>query len=194
MRAVHIPRAAWPEIREMFMEREMRKQDIADHYGVPLSSIQSALRLMGCKLSPDEVVRRNCARMAAANIERAARAAPEVVKPAPPFSIAGVVDAASLVTGVSVDDLCSPSRFSKLVRIRAAIYYITRPYYSFPHIGRFVGGRDHSTVINGMTIAERFMAKDWRFQALVESIRNEATRKAASERRAIAAHVERLAA
>lgn len=188
----HIPRAAWPDVKAMFIDQMMTKQAIAVHYATTIGAVTSALRGMGCTLSPEEVTARSKARIEAVNAMRALE--PAEVKPTPPFSIMGVILAASKVTSVSVLDLCGPRKFAKLVRIRAAIYYVARPYYSFPHIGRIVGGRDHSTVINGLTIAERYMAKDWRFHSLVESIRNQASHTARNERRAITAQVERLAA
>lgn len=118
----------------------------------------------------------------------------EPIKPAPPFSVGTVLEAAAAVAGVSVDELASARRWGKWVRIRSAIYLVCRPYYSLPHIGRVVGGRDHTTVMHGISIAEREIAQDWRFQALTESIRNEATRATLRKRRLIAATVERLAA
>lgn len=53
--------------------------------------------------------------------------------------------------GVSVDDIKSNRRSHVIVNPRLEFYYRARTetLCSYPEIGRFCGGRDHSTVISG---------------------------------------------
>ncbi|QQN73933.1 helix-turn-helix domain-containing protein [Croceicoccus sp. YJ47] len=57
----------------------------------------------------------------------------------------------AVVFGVSVDDLRGPRRFKEYTVPRSAYSYLARELAgrSFPSIGRTLGGRDHSTIING---------------------------------------------
>jgi chromosomal replication initiation ATPase DnaA len=55
--------------------------------------------------------------------------------------------------GVSVREMKSASRETHLVRARLELYRILRapPFsWSYPSIGRFVGGRDHTTIIQAV--------------------------------------------
>jgi chromosomal replication initiation ATPase DnaA len=52
--------------------------------------------------------------------------------------------------GLSAADVMGPARHPVLVRARTALYLALReePYgWSYPQIGRFVGNRDHTTVL-----------------------------------------------
>lgn len=52
--------------------------------------------------------------------------------------------------GVSVADLAGPSRSHRYVPARQeACYLLRQAGYSFPQIGGFLGGRDHTTVMHG---------------------------------------------
>jgi len=46
----NIPRAAWPDIRDMYLNQGMTRQQIADHYGTTMYRIVTALRHMECTL------------------------------------------------------------------------------------------------------------------------------------------------
>lgn len=186
-----IPVAAHPEVRAMFIDQEMSKHAIAVHFGTSIGSVQSALRFMGAMLTREQANERNRRRMAAMTKPCKPEPAP---KPAAPFTIMHLVRAAAKVTGESVHDLCYKRRFSKLTRIRSAVFYLAKDYYSLIQIGRVVGGRDHTTVIYGVTKAQAWLPGDWKFAALVESIRTSAVAMKQAERAAITAHVERLAA
>jgi hypothetical protein len=57
--------------------------------------------------------------------------------------------------GVTVDDIKSPLRTRRVVLARQEAYYLLREAgYSFPQIGRFCGGRDHSTAMHGVGMHE----------------------------------------
>jgi chromosomal replication initiation ATPase DnaA len=52
--------------------------------------------------------------------------------------------------GLTVDDIKSPSRVHRIVVARQETYYLLREAgYSYPQIGRFCGGRDHSSALHG---------------------------------------------
>jgi chromosomal replication initiation ATPase DnaA len=55
--------------------------------------------------------------------------------------------------GVRLREMLGPSRETHLVRARLELYRILRapPFsWSYPSIGRFVGGRDHTTIISAV--------------------------------------------
>lgn len=53
--------------------------------------------------------------------------------------------------GITLEELLSQSRKSKLVLARQTFYALARQWTvkSFPEIGRATGGRDHSTIVHG---------------------------------------------
>jgi hypothetical protein len=71
-------------------------------------------------------------------------------------TIAQITATASALTGVSIKDIRGPIRKRSMVHIRAAISIVARSYdergnyrrYSYPAIGRYLGGRDHSSIIH----------------------------------------------
>jgi len=78
----------------------------------------------------------------------------------PPFvSPSRIVRIAARLTGESVETLTGKDRRGQIVRIRAAVAIVCRRYWeregrkgvsrwSYPAIGRALGGRDHSTIMN----------------------------------------------
>lgn len=68
---------------------------------------------------------------------------------------------------VSVKDLVSPSRyrriayarFDAMARLRAVLGVDGKPRFSLPHIGQMLGGRDHTTVLNGLRRWQEISAK-----------------------------------
>jgi hypothetical protein len=54
--------------------------------------------------------------------------------------------------GVSVTELASARRSRDVVRARHHLMWLLRQetHWSLPHIGRFLGGRDHTTVMHGI--------------------------------------------
>ena len=67
------------------------------------------------------------------------------------FSLAEIMEAVSDVTGITQDEMCSPSRQHRLSRARQMYFYMARQMSSrsLSQIGRFCGGRDHTTVLHG---------------------------------------------
>jgi hypothetical protein len=82
-------------------------------------------------------------------------AAPVEPKPAPyaPFypSIASIKEAVCLHFGVSLMMLAAGRRTAAIVEARQMAYYLCRELtpHSYPLIGKFLGGRDHTTVMYG---------------------------------------------
>lgn len=72
-----------------------------------------------------------------------------------------VLGAVSAVYMVGKMDVMSPHRFHHLVGARGAFYWLARHLTprSYPEIGRFLGGRDHSTVIHGISVINRRMER-----------------------------------
>lgn len=64
--------------------------------------------------------------------------------------------AVAMRTGFTLMDIQSIRRFRKLVRARMIFYALARRVtgYSMPQIGKSCGGRDHSTVLNGLARVE----------------------------------------
>jgi hypothetical protein len=81
---------------------------------------------------------------------------------APPtvtFPLRAIVLAVAAATGVSANDITSVRRQSATVKARNVYYYAARKLTnkSFPEIGRYCGGKDHSTVMHGISRVEQFM-------------------------------------
>ncbi|AIT81623.1 helix-turn-helix domain-containing protein [Novosphingobium pentaromativorans] len=65
--------------------------------------------------------------------------------------VADIITIASRLTGVSEHHIRGASRKREYIAVRFAVYAVSRDQgFSFPEIGAFVGGRDHSSVINGV--------------------------------------------
>jgi chromosomal replication initiation ATPase DnaA len=67
------------------------------------------------------------------------------------FTLAHILNAVSEAAWIDTADIIGPWREKNLMQARMAAYYLCRTYSksSFPRIGQFMGGRDHSTVLNG---------------------------------------------
>lgn len=63
--------------------------------------------------------------------------------------------------GLTIDDLCGPSRTRPLVTARQICMYVFRELtdFSYPAIGREFGGRDHTTVIHAVDKITRLMGE-----------------------------------
>jgi len=77
------------------------------------------------------------------------------------------------LTGVSEAALASPSRVTHVVAARHAFVLVMRERsaWSYPQIGHFLGGRDHSTIVNSERKALARCASDPEFAALVDALR-----------------------
>lgn len=94
-----------------------------------------------------------------------------------------MVRSASRMTMLNEREITGEGRQRVLVRVRWAIMLIAREYgFSFPHIGRALGGRDHSTVWSGVDQAKYLVERDAGFRALVDHLRSVVQEEARRER------------
>ena len=69
-----------------------------------------------------------------------------------PLSLHQIRNAVCAYYGVSVQDVISDRRTARVVRARHVMFYLSKMLTtcSLPKIGRFLGGRDHTTVLHGL--------------------------------------------
>lgn len=127
------------------------------------------------------------------NMSRANVAKPGI-RPIPPYKMADLFAAASMVTQMPVELLKAKGRTLPCIAVRQAVWHLSKGYFSYTAIGRMSGGRDHSTVINGCQRAEERIATEKPFRMLVDAIHRETLRAKEAERARIAGLVERIAA
>jgi chromosomal replication initiator protein len=71
-----------------------------------------------------------------------------------------MLEAVGKAYGVTKDELLSHQRHRLLVEARAHCYWLLRKQgLSYPHIGRIMGGRDHSTIIYGVRKHNEMMSR-----------------------------------
>lgn len=104
--------------------------------------------------------------------------------------------AAAFIFNISGDVVTSPSRCRRYCRARWAAMYLTRKYtrLSYPQIGRYFGGRDHSTVMYGIRRISDMAAADGKILARVASVEAVARKFAALRIERDSAHVLKLCA
>ena len=188
----NIPRAAWPDIREMYLNKGMTRPEIADHYGTTMPRIATALRHMECTLPKAVAMKRNAERIASYNHGKN-RVGPDIIRPAPPYALNGLINAAVMITRTSANDIKAHRRNRYFVHVRWAIWYLAQGHFSFSSIGKSFG-RDHTTIIHGCQQAHGLIETSATFRAMVDAIRNEALRTKAMDRATITALIERIAA
>lgn len=68
-------------------------------------------------------------------------------------SLASILQAVSEATRIGTAELKSPRRRRDVVRARMIYYIVARQLtsHSLPTIGRAIGGKDHSTIMHGLT-------------------------------------------
>ena len=122
-----------------------------------LTRVVADAGLAGCPLTPDTA---------------AGSLSSYLGRPTQPITAARVLEEASEVFGVSVDDLCAYGRTSGLVLARQAAMYVCRALTddSLPSIGRSFGGRDHTTVLHAVRKIEQLVADPGRVQAKVAEL------------------------
>lgn len=75
--------------------------------------------------------------------------------------------------GVTIADIKGRRVFKYLIRPRHASMHLAHEMteFSLPMIGRLIGGRDHTTVLNGLRRAEHLIATDEAFARHVQAAR-----------------------
>ena len=74
---------------------------------------------------------------------------------------------------ISYDDIVSSKRSKDIATARQVVMYLCRKYIdrcSLQHIGNALGGRDHSTVLNGITRIEKLITSDPNMKITIETI------------------------
>lgn len=74
--------------------------------------------------------------------------------------------------GLSPKAVLANRRQTSIVRARWAVAWAAQhaTEYSYPRIGRALGGRDHTTVMHGVRRAEEIRARDSAFRALTDEL------------------------
>lgn len=68
----------------------------------------------------------------------------------PPRQSRVIIETVAEKHGMSVDEIMSRSRKDRIVAARHEAFYLLREAgYSYPQIGRFFGGMDHTTALHG---------------------------------------------
>ena len=74
-----------------------------------------------------------------------------LLKGSPTLQIGKIVKRAMDITGYTRDEIIGPDRSRDLVRVRHAIMHEAHNLgFSLTEIGRAIGGRDHTTVLNAI--------------------------------------------
>ena len=82
-----------------------------------------------------------------------------------------VLEVISEVHGTTVEELKSASRNRWLVRARFVVFYFAKNHgNSFAHIGRMMGGRDHTTIMYGYEQAMILIENDNDFGLIVDRV------------------------
>jgi chromosomal replication initiator protein len=78
------------------------------------------------------------------------------------ITMAAIREAVARWYQIRVADLIGPSRRREHVRPRQMAFWLTRflTGRSYPEIGRFYGGRDHTTVLHGVRVMDGLLKRD----------------------------------
>ena len=98
----------------------------------------------------------------------------EFVRESPPPSPDDVIRMASRVFRVRVRDLVGKRRHAPIVRARHAVAYILHSIlgYSLEEVGRHLGKRDHSTILNSVRKAQALLQRQETFREQVGKIQD----------------------
>lgn len=83
-----------------------------------------------------------------------------------------IINTVSEHLGISVEDILSKKRSQDIANARQIAMYLCRQYtvVSLQSIGNAVGGKDHTTVINGLKRVEAKLKEDSQFKSTVDTI------------------------
>lgn len=106
------------------------------------------------------------------------------LKPDPPYTVTELAKTASALTLTPISELNGDKKPKRIARIRFACWYLAEPHFSYPHIGRVFGDRDHSTIMHGCQRAADLLESDKGFHILVNEIKSQTLARLANERKA----------
>lgn len=83
-----------------------------------------------------------------------------------------IINTVSEHLNISSDDIKSKKRSQDIANARQISMYLCRKYtvFSLQSIGNYVGGKDHTTVMNGIRRVEQRIKEDSQFKSTVETI------------------------
>jgi len=89
------------------------------------------------------------------------------------YSPDAIMEAVAQEYNITVSELKGPRRTRRISVPRQVAMYLLRDtaQLSFPQIGEFLGGRDHSTVMHGATKVEKSLPQDPAIREKVERVR-----------------------
>lgn len=90
-------------------------------------------------------------------------------------TIAQILEAASVISDVSVKMLLSRRRCRRYARPRQIVMFLSREMtsQSLPMIARTLG-RDHTTVLHGARLIPELARTDWKLASMIDQIRSAA--------------------
>lgn len=91
-----------------------------------------------------------------------------------------VIDLVAASTGITPREMASERRLARIVKPRMMACWLMREHclMSYPQIGRRLGGRDHTTVMNACRRVEADMAADPDFKGLMSCLSDELNARA----------------
>lgn len=93
---------------------------------------------------------------------------PKWYRPKRRIFVSQLVREAAAHLNVTPEELTGPGRARELVRARAAISRVARDQgYSYPQIGRLLGGRDHTTIMHLIKEYPYSCSEITKYQAMV---------------------------
>lgn len=96
---------------------------------------------------------------------------PKWYSPTHQFTISDIIIAAAKLSKFTPEQIKGGQRHKDLVKARFAVCYVARKKgYSFPVIGRRLGGRDHTTIMNAIDKAEVYRDYDPEFARMVDRL------------------------
>lgn len=85
--------------------------------------------------------------------------------------VARCISAVASVTGISPRQILGERRTKDVARARQIAYYVARRAFnlSYPKIGRYIGHRDHTSVVYGERVISHLLATDAAIKAAVDA-------------------------
>ncbi len=109
-------------------------------------------------------------------LERAKGLLADLITPhaRPTVTVRKILQKASEISGIPVDQIVGTSRRRPIVEVRQIAMYVTRNEtdLSFPKIGEAFGNRDHTTVIHGVKKIEQLIVDDVEMRNKVQTLRD----------------------
>jgi len=157
----------------MSLAENIAPRDLANHYKavkarlnrgrpivrIPISAICASVEIPIVRIAPPPVIDQS--------------SMPEPPAPIYP-SVSLIIDKVAEYFGVSVLDINAQRRHECIVIPRHISFYLakTMTLKSLPEIGRAIGGRDHTTILNGVRKIERLVESDRELASDVAYIRS----------------------